>query len=84
MEWYVKNGISLNLNHFLIRARDSGDWKENNISKDEFMKLLQDRIENISFKSIREDIVRFIRDDKVLEIWSANYFKDLIKKIKFK
>jgi hypothetical protein len=26
MEWYIKKGTSLNLNHFLIRAIDSGDW----------------------------------------------------------
>jgi hypothetical protein len=28
MEWYIKKGVPLNLDHFLVRARDSGDWKE--------------------------------------------------------
>jgi len=84
MEWYIKNGVPLNLDHFLIRAKDSGDWKKESISKKEFMKLLENKIENISYKNVRDDVVRFIRDDKVLDIWSANYFKDLIEKIRFK
>lgn len=84
MEWYIKNGVPLNLDHFLIRAKDSGDWKKESISKKEFMQLLENKIENISYKNVRDDVVRFIRDDKVLDIWSANYFKDLIAKIRFK
>lgn len=28
MKWYIKKGIPLDLNHFVLRARDSGDWKE--------------------------------------------------------
>ena len=84
MEWYIKKGVRLNLAHFLRRAQDSGDWNDSTISKEQFMKLLEDRIESTSISRIREDIARFIRDDKVLDIWSVNYFKDLVKKIKFK
>lgn len=84
MEWFIKNGVPLNLDHFLIRAMDSGDWKKESISKKEFIQLLENKIENISFKNVRDDVVRFIRDDKVLDIWSTNYFKDLIAKIRFK
>jgi len=31
----------------------------------------------------QKDIVRFTPDDKPLEIWSKNYFKDLAKRIRF-
>jgi hypothetical protein len=37
----------------------------------------------VSFDSIREDIVRFIPDAKVIEIWSPKYFKDLVDQMKF-
>ncbi|MDB5211508.1 MAG: nucleotidyl transferase AbiEii/AbiGii toxin family protein [Sediminibacterium sp.] len=84
MEWYIKKGIPLHLNHFLARAIDSGDWKQASITQEEFMQLLRDRIASVSFNNIKEDIVRFIRDDTMLEIWSANYFLDLIEKIKYK
>lgn len=84
MEWYVKNGIPLNLDHFLIRAHNSGDLKPEKISKVEFLKLVKNKIDNISFNNIREDIVRFIQDDKALDIWSPGYFKELVDKMKFK
>ena len=82
MEWYIKKGVSLNLNHLLTRARDSGDWKEAGLTKEQFMNLLRKKIDSVSFQSIRQDIVRFIHDDSAIEIWSPKYFTDLIQKIK--
>ncbi len=84
MEWYIKKGIPLNLDHLLSRARDSGDWDKTTLSPGEFKTLLKAKINTVSFDSIREDIVRFIKDDTVLSIWSPVYFNDLIEKIQFK
>jgi hypothetical protein len=83
MEWFIRKGIPLNLDHLLIRSQDSGDWKEELMTKEQFMILLQNKIRAVSFSSIREDVVRFIPDDKVIEIWSPQYFNDLVQKIKF-
>lgn len=84
MEWYIKKAIPLNLDHFVIRAMDSGDWIDPAITIEQFMSLLTEKINAVSFSSIREDVVRFIPDDRVLEIWSPAYFNDLIQKITFK
>ena len=83
VEWYIRKGIPLNLDHLLIRSQDSVDWKEKLMTKEQFMILLQNKIQSVSFKNIREDVVRFIPDDKVIEIWSPQYFSDLVQKIKF-
>jgi hypothetical protein len=83
MEWYIKKGIPLHLEHFLQRARDSGDWTAQAISGEEFMELLTNKVMQVSFDRAKEDVVRFIPDDKVLKIWSAGYFSDLVDKIKF-
>lgn len=83
MEWFIKKGIPLNLDHLLSRARDSGDWDKTTITQNEFMNLLKTKINAVSFDSIKEDIVRFIKDDSVISIWSPMYFNDLIGKIKF-
>jgi hypothetical protein len=83
MEWYIKKQIPLNLTHFVKRARESGDWKQDSISSEDFISLLYEKIDAVSFKSIREDIVKFIRDDKVIEIWSPDYFKELASRIRF-
>lgn len=84
LEWYIKKGIDMDTRHFLARAKDTGDWKEDNISPEDIKELLHKKIESVSFKRIKEDVVRFIKNDDVLSIWSPEYFNDLIEKIKFR
>ena len=79
MEWYIKKGILLNLNHFVLRAQDSGDWKKKAITEDEFRELLSARIDTVDMDRVKADIRRFIPDQKVLDIWSTKYFHDLSK-----
>lgn len=83
LEWYIKKGIPLDVNHFLTRAKDSKDWPDNTISNEQVIDLLESKIQSVSFSSIKEDVVRFIQNDDVLKIWSPEYFKDIIEKIKF-
>ncbi|MET0638183.1 MAG: nucleotidyl transferase AbiEii/AbiGii toxin family protein [Chitinophagaceae bacterium] len=82
MEWYIKRGTPLNLNHFLLRAKGSGNWKEDTITEVQLRTLLQKRIDNVDLNRAKEDISRFIKDQKVLEIWSPKYFHDLVEKMK--
>lgn len=84
MEWYVRKGVSLHLDHLALRAADSGDWSKPAMTQKEFHTLLRQRIDTVSFSNIKEDIVRFIKNDGELEIWSPQYFNDLAKKITFK
>jgi predicted nucleotidyltransferase component of viral defense system len=83
LEWYIKKGIPLDVNHFLARAKDTNDWKEDSISKEQIIELLDTKIKSVSFSSIKEDVVRFIPNDDIIKIWSPEYFKDLIEKIRF-
>ena len=82
MEWYIKKGIPLNLNHFVLRAQDNGNWKKETITEEEFRKLLSSRIDTVDMDRVKADIRRFIPDQKVLDIWSAKYFHDLSKHLK--
>ena len=84
MEWFVKSNIPLHLGHFVIRSIQSGDWHKESITRQEFTQLLIDRIDKVSIDDIKEDIVRFIPDDKPVEIWSRVYFKELAKRIQFR
>ena len=82
MEWYIKKGIPVQLSHFLERAIESGDWQKDTISETEFRNLLLIKIENMDLEKIKADIIRFIPDAKALDIWSVNYFKDIISYLK--
>jgi hypothetical protein len=84
MEWYVRKGVTLNLDHFLSRAIDSGDWHKETITTAEFHELLGERIDTVNFTRVKEDIRRFIPDSAVLDIWGAGYFHDLAGQLKIK
>ena len=83
MEWYIRKGVPLNMHHFLQRAKETNDWNEDQISQEQIIQLLITKIESVSLESVKEDVVRFIADDQKLAIWSENYFKHLIQKMKF-
>lgn len=78
MEWYIKKGIKLDLSHFLTRAQDSGDWKEETISEKEFRELLSKKIDTVNMEFVKRDVIRFIKDPEQLDIWSSTYFHDLV------
>lgn len=84
LEWYIRKGVNLNLQHFLSRAKDSSDWGRETISEPEFMELLKERIKNLNFEIAKKDVERFIHNPKVLDIWSKQYFLDLVKMLKIK
>ena len=82
LEWYIRKGVPLDLHHFLLRARDSGDWKKTGITEKEFRELLRHKIEKVDFNLVRADISRFISHPEALDIWSPHYFHDLVKQLK--
>lgn len=83
LEWYIRKGIALNKKHFLLRAIETKHWKKDQITEEQILDLLKQKIESVSFKAVKEDVRKFIKDDGQLEIWSANYFKDLVEGMKF-
>lgn len=83
LEWYIKKGIPLDAAHFLLRAKDTTDWNAEIITNEQILELINHKIESVSFTNIKEDVIRFIKDEKALSIWSAKYFKDLVEKMKF-
>ena len=82
MEWYIQKGIPLNLDYFLMRARDSGDWQKDTISETEFRELLKKKIDTVKMNYVINDIKRFIRNADALAIWSPDYFHDLVNSLK--
>lgn len=84
MEWYIRKGVPLNLTHFLQRAQDSNDWQKPTISREEFFDLLRDKIKTTSIDKVKADVRPFIRNNEKLEIWSPQYFEDLVDLLKVK
>jgi hypothetical protein len=83
MEWYIKKGTPLHLEHFISRAIDSNDLKSVELSNEAFKNILREKIKTVSLEMIKEDVRKFIKNDSNIKIWSQSYFLDLIEKVKF-
>jgi predicted nucleotidyltransferase component of viral defense system len=82
LEWYVRQGIPLHLEHLAERARQSGDWPQDQpFTAATLEMLLTERIARLDVANARVDIERFIADPQPLAIWSAEYFQQLGKRI---
>ncbi len=84
MEWYIRKGVVLDLGHFLQRAKDTGDWENQSISKDDLLELLRQKIKATPIENVKADVRPFIKDYRKLDIWSATYFLDLVELLKVK
>lgn len=82
LEWYVRRGIPLHLEHLAVRARQSGHWPtEQAFTAQTLQTLLTERIARLEVDNARIDIERFIADPKPLQIWSQSYFQQVAQRI---
>lgn len=82
-EWYVRNGVKPNIRHFAQRAMDSGDLSnaDNVASLHELQELLRRRIHTLDIQSAKQDVIRFLADPSALDIWSVDYFSQLVDRL---
>lgn len=82
-EWYIKNNVKLNLNHFSERAFQSKHLPKQTITKNEFVTLLKNKVNSTDIDLAKADVINFIKEKKSLDIWSTNYFLQIVDLIKF-
>lgn len=93
MVWYVQNGHQVNLMHLgtrLIQSCKALEEVEMELPKalelytpELIVELLQKRVDTLDIRLAKQDVHRFIYDEKELEIWSKYFFSAIIKMIKF-
>lgn len=79
-EWYVKNGVQLDFTHLQERIREFNGIE---ISKEQYLILLKERLSTTDIKMVKKDVEPFIKHQEGLEIWSNEYFLQLADMIKF-
>lgn len=85
--WYVKNGYELDVLHLSTRLNQSCKAFDDNvgeISKDSILELLNQRIDGLDILMAKEDVSRFIYDQRELDLWSKDFFRSIASMIKFK
>jgi len=81
-EWYVKNQIKLNLEHLSQRMIESGNLKDKSLTKELFFDLLYAKIETVNITQAIDEVRPFVKDQRVFDFWSKEYFKLLASKVK--
>lgn len=82
-EWYVRNGHSVHLSHFLIRAHESGQLTSiETIDISATKTLMHERIEQIDFEQAKTDVLPFLKEVDSLKVWSQDYFHGLTEKLR--
>ena len=82
-EWYVRNGVKLHFGHFRQRAQQFGSLKDGKLSEASFKRLLKEKIAATNLDAVKADVRPFIKDTKVMDIWSVDYFSQLADMIQF-
>ena len=78
-EWYVKKGVELNFNHLQIRIRQFNNVE---MTKEEFIDKLKERISITNIELVKRDVTPFIKNHAQLDIWSTDYFLQLVGMMK--
>ncbi|MCM1332495.1 MAG: nucleotidyl transferase AbiEii/AbiGii toxin family protein [Bacteroides sp.] len=79
-EWYVRNGVPLDFEHFRQRALD---FNSEDLNKEDFLKMLTERLATTDINAVRNDVLPFIKNPSELDIWSNDYFVQLVGMMKF-
>ena len=81
--WFISRGSPANLSYLEQRMRQSGYWtSKDKLTADELQKLFEMKINNLDVDSAKADVIHFIKDSSVLDIWSKDFFHKITRNIK--
>ena len=82
-EWYVRYNVSLGFEHFVKRAEQTHGYDSDTMTQDVFKELLKKKITTTDINLVKEDVRPFIQTPTQLDIWSTEYFLQLVDKLNF-
>ena len=79
-EWYVRKGVPLDFEHLQARIKE---FNGEEIDKGSFLLQLRNRLSSADINLVKADVIDFIADPHLLDIWSNDYFLQLADRIRF-
>ncbi len=81
--WYVSRQIPVNLIHLQARLIQSNHWDPaQTLTHDHLIALIQNKIYDIDFNAAKQDVLTFLKDKSAVDVWSAQFFIELTKRLK--
>lgn len=82
--WFLRRDIPLNRHYFEECMRAKYELSKNESLTEENLKdLLNQRVEQIDLKSAIEDVRPFLKDPASLDLWSLEFFRHWIARLRF-
>jgi predicted nucleotidyltransferase component of viral defense system len=80
--FYLSKGAAVNQKHLRERLLQSGYITSDvECALPEIKQMLCDRFNSVDFAQAKQDVGPFIRDTSVLNIWSADFFKQITERL---
>ena len=83
-EWYIRYSTPLNFKHLQQRTAQINGLSEKDFSFDTFKKMLKERIQTTNIEAVKNDVRPFLKNPQEMNIWSTEYFSQLVDMINFK
>ena len=80
-QWYVANRVPLNFKHLQKRVSEFNGIE---LSKEDFLETLRERLATTDIESVKQDVARFIFNQRDIDLWSNDYFLQLADMMVFK
>lgn len=80
-EWYVRHAIPLGFDHLVQRAQQTHGYDKESMTVSVFKELLRKRILETDIKAVKNDVSPFLINPSEMEIWSTDYFLQLVNLI---
>lgn len=80
--WYIGQKIPCRIEYLKERMIQTGHWKrEDKLDKNILLKLLQEKLRAVDIEQIKKDVHPFLKDKQELDLWSRDFFLDIIESI---
>ena len=80
--WYAGRYPQVNLRHLEMRMRQSGDYDADGpVTLEALRSHLSEAIDSLDVEQARGEVAPFARDPRALEVWSRDFFRDVIGRI---
>lgn len=79
-EWYVRHNIPLDFAHLAERALQ---FNNEVIEREMFTALLKEKLASANMNQVKNDVLPFVKNPKELDIWSNDYFVQLVDMMRF-
>ncbi len=80
--WFIARDIPCSLDYLERRMRQSGFWNKETFTREDLLELFDQKIASLDIKSAKEDILNFINDSSKIDLWSKDFFREIVRAIK--